>query len=412
MGANKIKIALVTDYGERFNATLTRELDQPPQYITLESATVDGVSIPTGPPVVEPPPVDPPVEPPVEPPVTTLRIVSGDGQTAAPDTRVTLVVELAGADGPIADARISFIPTSGGGRFTAAKPVYVADPVVEAAGGRVAKTGADGRAQCDWVFGSGPQTAAVTAMDHGLDVTFTATGTTSGGGGTTPPPSGNLPVATTFDTGSSAPFVDTNGSATGNQHINIMDDPTGQFVGKVARYRFQRTGGSVDVNRALTYTLSPGDAVGLGKTIFMRGEVLIPTPQPNMANAMRKLIYVQRATNDASFAVIKATGNTLKVEITGNRIFSGGSLPYDGRVALEVQITANSALGVADGILRVWKNGALVIDRSDVLWLTTTAPFKEIKFGQQTQHEQNDATIMFDEYRYWDNLAVSAQRIG
>jgi hypothetical protein len=158
--------------------------------------------------------------------------------------------------------------------------------------------------------------------------------------------------------------------------------------------------------------LPAAEKVGLGRTIFIAGDVLIPTPAANMAKAMRKLIYVQRDNNDASFCVIKANGNSLKAEITGSRLFSAGAFPFDHEVNIEVQITANSALGVADGVFRIWNDGTLALDRADIEWLTSTAPFAEIKIGQQTQHEQNDKTVLFDEFRYWDNLVVSTQRIG
>jgi hypothetical protein len=248
--------------------------------------------------------------------------------------------------------------------------------------------------------------AVITASGNGLTATSSVTVSVPGQYAAPDLASTNL------EAGSSSPFTDTNGSSTGNSYVTLMNDPTGQFGGKVARFRFNRTStaASVDVNRALSFTHPTG--VGLGQTVFMRGHVLIPTPASNMSKAMRKLIYVQRQPNDASFAVIKANGNTLKAEITGNRVFSGGAFPYDRKVSIEIQITANSAIGVADGIFRIWKDGVLVVDRSDVLWLTSTSKFKEIKFGQQTQHELHDATILFDEYRYWDNLAVSTRRIG
>ena len=228
-----------------------------------------------------------------------------------------------------------------------------------------------------------------------------------------PPPSGTFYppdiVSSDFESGSLAPFV-TGASDTSNANIYVTPDPTGLLSGRVVSLRFDRgsTIAGLDVNRSIRFDHS----VGFGQTIFMRGDVVIPTPQSDMTQAMRKLIYVQRRPNDISFAVIKAVGNSLKAEITNNRIFNGGSFPFDKKVSLEVQITTNSSLGANDGILRVWKDGVLVIEATDVVWLTSSNPFEKFLFGQQTQHGQNDASVLFDEYRYWDNVALSTRRIG
>jgi hypothetical protein len=77
-----------------------------------------------------------------------------------------------------------------------------------------------------------------------------------------------------------------------------------------------------------------------------------------------------------------------------------------------MQVTIESALGAHDGVFRIWKDGALVVEATDVVWLTSPTPFTVFLFGQQTQHEQHDASVLFDEYRYWDNAAISTTRIG
>jgi hypothetical protein len=232
--------------------------------------------------------------------------------------------------------------------------------------------------------------------------------------GSAPPPSNSgAPdiAATDFDNGLLAPFT-TGGGQPSSADIYVADDPTGKLSGKVAHIRFERssTGTSVDVNRAIRYVHSSG--IGLGQTVFVRGDVVIPSPAATMSSAMRKLIYVQRNQNDESFAVLKADGNNLKAEITNNRVFSGGAIPFDTKVSIELQITVNSSPGAADGVFRVWKDGVLVIDASNVIWLTSSTPFTRFLFGQQTQHQQHDSSILFSEMRYWDRIALSTKRIG
>lgn len=220
-----------------------------------------------------------------------------------------------------------------------------------------------------------------------------------------------------MENGTTAPFGTTTGTTTGNADITIMDDPTGKFGGKVARIEFSRQclSCSADVNRALRFEYPRG--IGLGQTVFIRGHVLIPTPQSNMTGAQRKLYYVQRDPNDLSFLFLKAESTTpggqpLKMVITDNRVFSAGSIMFDQKTSIEVQITTNSAVGVADGIVRVWVNGNLTMDKSGLELLDSTKPFESFRFGQQTQHLYGDKTVTFDEYRYWDNMAVSTKRIG
>ena len=217
-------------------------------------------------------------------------------------------------------------------------------------------------------------------------------------------------AVTDFSTGSSSPFTVASGSVTGNADINIMSDPTGLMGGQIARIHFVRssTGTSPDVNRALQFRRS----VYHGQTVFFRGRIMIPTPAANMTHAMRKLFYVQTGSPSSSFCVIKADGTSLKAEVTNSRLFRIGSIPFGKPFWIEAQITVNSAPGVADGIFRVWQDGVLVVDHNDVEWIDNQAAgqnFNRFMFGQQAQM---DAATTFDEYRYWDNIAISTRRIG
>lgn len=231
--------------------------------------------------------------------------------------------------------------------------------------------------------------------------------------------SGSVPpdlAATSFANASSYPFG-TQGSLTdydGNTDINLIPDPTGQFSDYVARMRYLRssTAQSADVNRALKWQHPTG--IGLGQNVYFAGDVLVPTPASNMMLAMRKLIYIQRLRDFNSFYVLKAEGNELKSEFTGSKLFrcGAGSFPFDRRMRLKVQLKMNSAVGVADGIVRVWKDGTILIDKPNQILLNSTEPFYVFLFGMQCEHQLNDLSVLFDEYRYWDNLAISTQDIS
>jgi len=217
-------------------------------------------------------------------------------------------------------------------------------------------------------------------------------------------------AATDFNTGTSAPFTVASGSVTGNADVNIMADPTGLMGSQVARIHYVRSSPSwsPDVNRALQYRYG----VHHGETVFFRGRIVIPTPATNMMSAMRKLFYIQTSRVSSSFCVIKADGQSLKAEITNSRLFRIGSISFDRPFSVEAQITVNSLPGVPDGIFRVWLDGALVVDQTNVEWIDSQSAgsnFSRFLFGQQTQM---DAATTFDEYRYWDNIAISTTRIG
>jgi hypothetical protein len=108
--------------------------------------------------------------------------------------------------------------------------------------------------------------------------------------------------------------------------------------------------------------------------------------------------------------VIKLNGTLLKPEITGNRVFNVGNIAYGQKFSLEFQITMNSSSTSADGTFRIWKDGVLVLDKTDVQWLANSnVAFKQFKFGEQLQ---GGGGLAFDEFRYFDNIAMSRQRIG
>jgi hypothetical protein len=200
--------------------------------------------------------------------------------------------------------------------------------------------------------------------------------------------------------------------------IDVITDPTGKLSGKVVRLHFQRnsTSQSADVNRAIVPTVS--FIRGLGETFFAACRFVVPTPAANMMNAQRKLFYFQRAPNDGTYAILNSYGTRLVISVptgTGGQKDVGfaGALPYDTPVHLEVQVTGNSAVGVPDGIVRVWKDGVLLHQATNVNYFwTTSGPFARYALGEQSQMDPVDTSILFDEYRYLDNCAVSTQRIG
>jgi hypothetical protein len=76
---------------------------------------------------------------------------------------------------------------------------------------------------------------------------------------------------------------------------------------------------------------------------------------------------------------------------------------------LKIEIRFNSTLAKRDGVLRIWLDGAVVTDRSDVQWVdplwTGGLDWYDWRVGEQT-----NSSLAFDEYRYWDNLSFKIKR--
>ena len=238
-----------------------------------------------------------------------------------------------------------------------------------------------------------------------------------------------------FENGSLAPYANPWGT-----DVDIVADPTGSGRGNVARFHYQADIG--DVNRALSFVHPRRWA----EPMYFRGEFNIPVGDIAENEVLRKLVYWQPHYDYTKYSngglasgrtVVHLTGSDLIVDATFNPLPGSGRRSDDVRTwavvasglkenqwyTLEVFQQMESALGRADGILRVWLNGVLVFDKktmtwSDPLWVGNTSggvPFEasDIYFENFLVGEQvnrNDGG--FNENRYWDNVAFSTKRIS
>lgn len=262
--------------------------------------------------------------------------------------------------------------------------------------------------------------------------------TPGGPPGTVEPDADAVPAnlaSSDFENGSLAPF--TNPWGTG---VEVVADPTGSGRGNVTRFHYQAEIG--DVNRALSFVHPRRWA----EPMHFRGEFNIPVGDIRENEVLRKLVYWQPHSDYAKYSngglasgrtVVHTTGSDLIVDATFNPLPGSGRTSDDVRTweivatglkenqwyTLEVFQQMESALGRADGILRVWLNGALVFEKntmtwSDPAWVGNTSggvPFEasDIYFENFLVGEQvnrNDGG--FNEYRYWDNVAFSTKRIS
>lgn len=196
----------------------------------------------------------------------------------------------------------------------------------------------------------------------------------------------------------------------------IMSDPTNTGHGRVARLEYFRDDTTTPPDRNISFNWLPATGFGLGGHFFFKGEVFIPTPASNMVAAQRKLVYWQKrnasGNPNSDFMFVKLEGTELEVEMrqngTHNDLFKLTTVTWDQWHTLEVETLVNSALGKADGVLRVWWDGTKVLESTDREWTTGSADFDKFLVGDQAQG--NPLNTLYDEFRYWDNVKFSKTR--
>ncbi len=266
-----------------------------------------------------------------------------------------------------------------------------------------------------YVFGKAAGTAVITVAGGGKSASTTVTVPAP----PPPPPATGTPLAShNFDDGTFGTFVYPWTQFPGD--ARVVADTTGAGKGNVLRLRYGRmtTAQSNDVNRGLFYSFPGGQRPG--KTLYVGGDLFIPTPAPGMESQNRKLMYWfpldEPGVGDPDWLVVRAWGHDLSVEAAVGTVptvigTSRGSIAFAAWQRLEAQITLNSSPTTADGVVRVWVNGVLKIDVSGLRLITKTNPtyagYKEVGIGYQV-----NASMLYEESRYWDRLMVSTGRIG
>jgi hypothetical protein len=209
--------------------------------------------------------------------------------------------------------------------------------------------------------------------------------------------------------------------------IDVVSDPTSTGHGKVARVHYVADGVTqVDDNVGVFPTQTFG--VGLGDSVWFRGDFYIA----NTADGMRKLIYWGRDGYEPEhFSMVlelePGTGPA-STQLQVISVVAGPSnLPKDATYTgkfittkqwhrLEIQLKVNSSFAAKDGILRVWLDGAILYDRTnmqwtDPLWTSDPGLYKWASWGVGYQM-QIGTGVGFDEYRYWDNVAFAKTRVA
>ena len=231
---------------------------------------------------------------------------------------------------------------------------------------------------------------------------------------TAPAPTSGVYVSHNFEDGTLGPYYNPWGTA-----IDVVSDPTGGGHGKVARFHYAAA--SADDNKALVPT--NGFGIGLGDSVWFHGDFYLPATVNDVAGtSMRKLNYWGSINDGYHFReqfgmVLTLQGSQLEVT---NTAVGPSNLPSDYTYTptyitkgqwhtLDVQIKVNSSFAAQDGILRIWLDGAVVYNRTnmrwtDPLWTEDPATYKWEAWGVGYQMQSSSP---YDEYRYWDNVSFT-----
>ncbi len=218
-------------------------------------------------------------------------------------------------------------------------------------------------------------------------------------------------VAHDFNDGTFGPFDNTTPG-----HNSIIDDPTGTGHGKVLQIRYDGSGPKADLNQYAAWL--PKSGLSHGSTFYFRGDIYYPASTPRITdpNVLRKIIYFRTnpTSNQQCDLVLFQWGNQIGVDVetpnttqlTKYNIFTLTIGAWD---TVQLQVTTNTRPGVADGILRVWNNGALAYENLHIAFTSAADPLSTrwswLTFGHQREGAPGDGAI--NEVRYWDNIVFS-----
>jgi uncharacterized protein YjdB len=239
---------------------------------------------------------------------------------------------------------------------------------------------------------------------------------------TAPPTGGTATVlaSSSFESGALSPFT-----YPWDQYPNdltVVSDPTGGGHGKVVRTHYVRDDLSqgYDRNRGLMY--EKGDGIGMGQTLFFRGDLNLGAPKAGSESGQRKLLYWQPDPGSPPiWSVLGLYGYSMFVsagypDAAGVGTFQKTQITtlQPGRwYHIEYQVTLNSSFSASDGVIRLWVDGALLFEKTNMRWSdpTWTSAPSAMRLRYFLVGDQVNFDGLYDEYRYWDNVTFATGRL-
>lgn len=225
-----------------------------------------------------------------------------------------------------------------------------------------------------------------------------------------------------YKDGTAPPLTQANANDA-SRNLSVVADPTAGGNGNVAKFEFINVAAGNSIELGLDYY--PASVLSYGDEIWTRYKFYIPSPPAAIQSHNRKLIDWYEQGGASTRMTLHARGNDLLFDIVVNNTAcaycgaTGIAIPFDTWVTLEPHVILNSADGVVDGTLEVFKDGELTptFRRSPatgnaVHWIDGTGNLGRLSFGYQLTVDSGTAGGPFTEERYFDKPAYSATRIG
>ncbi len=203
------------------------------------------------------------------------------------------------------------------------------------------------------------------------------------------------------------------------QNSQIVSTPPNRTEQYVAQFHYVIPAGSIahrDVNRYLGWT-SPDDI----NHVFMRAYVLIPkdTTLSGIVSVQRKLFYIWNSSEGVSNVLTSFSSASTNFTDMAFTHIPGGSgpaivlwdlfpFPKGKWVGVEVELLLNTP-GSQNGICRIWIDDVLVYENLSLDSRGNSRGINRIDFG--TQVDLTNALNGINEYRYFDNIVISKNRI-
>jgi hypothetical protein len=149
--------------------------------------------------------------------------------------------------------------------------------------------------------------------------------------------------------------------------------------------------------------------------IFARGYVYLKTPEVggNKNDIQRKLIYSHVESQWQFFLTSECAGGVITPRMASSleSAYSSITMGWDTWYRIQVEVGLNTP-GVADGIARLWIDGAPAVESTTFQWRPSgaTGNFEELFFGFSADNGSTGPAIK--EYRYWDDVVISTAYIG
>jgi hypothetical protein len=189
-------------------------------------------------------------------------------------------------------------------------------------------------------------------------------------------------------------------------NVGVVPDPRdpSKYVCRL-HYKRLNPGQSYDVNRQFSLPSGIRPTLDFGDELWFAGDLEFGEFH-GAENSQRKITYWKGGPT----STLQIWGEKLRVSGGGSIYYNIFNVRHGHRHRIETYYKMNSTVDLYDGVFTIWISGWRVWHNPQARFITGTGRFYVYDVGQQV----DDTTAnLFDEYRYWTNVAWSLDgRVG